>query len=235
MIVIAHFGPTHLGAYVAFAALAMAITGRFALHSASARTDRWLLLAFASGLGFQVLHGAEHLLQLGYWFARPTAAPWVTPWAAFGRDLLAPTTTDGQSTTGAELLHLIGNAIFLAALVAGALAVRRMSHTREIGPWLRRTLWLQGYHVVEHVSLTATWLLIGTPIGTSTLFGALTPGTVAGSATRVWIHFIINAVATWWAILAWRDVRAAGRRSLDSGHPSTAVDVAQAGTYQAAR
>ncbi|CAN5831567.1 hypothetical protein BH23ACT10_BH23ACT10_25030 [soil metagenome] len=235
MIVLAHFGPTHLGAYLALAALAMAIAGRFALHSASVRTDRWLLLAFAGGLGFQVLHGAEHLLQLGYWFARPTAAPWLTPWAAFGRDLLA-TTTDGQPTTGAELLHLIGNAVFLAALVAGALAVRRMPHTRGIGPWLRRTLWLQGYHVVEHVSLTATWLLVGAPIGASTLFGALTPGTVAGGTTRVWIHFVINAVATWWAILAWRDVRAAGRRGLESDPPRTTVEVTHSrGQYQTAR
>lgn len=153
----------------------------------------WLLVA-AAGIGFQVGHFVEHLAQLGYWAAHPSEAPWLTPWAAAGRDVL---TFGGPPTTGVEVLHLLGNLIFLVGVVGLWMYARgRVGGSRP----LRAALWLQGFHVGEHVLLTSTWLVTGSALGTSTLFGALDGAALSGY--RVWWHFIVNLAATILALRA---------------------------------
>lgn len=142
-------------------------------------------------LGFQVVHAFEHVLQLGYWAIHPTAAPWTTPWAVAGRDLLAGA-ADGQTGSGNELLHLFGNVIFLAGL-AGLLSLLRWSDETPHHSLLVAG-WLQTAHVIEHVALTTSWFLVGRAVGVTTLLGTLEGS--AGASVRVWAHFLINMIAT---------------------------------------
>ena len=159
------------------------------------RRYRLVSLVAASGLLFQVFHFGEHGAQLVYWFAHPTAPPWLTPWAEASRDMLS-----ANPVLGAELLHLIGNSWFMLALVALAALARSRS---VAGDWLdplARAHWIQAFHVVEHMALTATWFLFREPIGFSTVFGLL-EGQALSSFRVVW-HFSINLAATWYAVRA---------------------------------
>lgn len=148
-----------------------------------------LTLVAGAGLTFQLVHAAEHLAQAGAWALRPSQPPWLTPWAAAGRDALA---VGGDAVAGNELLHLLGNAIFMAGLVALAGVARRRSSR---GRALRFAVVVQGVHVAEHVALTGSVLLGGRAIGVTTLFGLLDAGPTLWTL-RVAAHFALNAVAT---------------------------------------
>ncbi len=163
---------------------------------------RLLAAVAASAIAFQVFHLIEHLLQAGYWLAHPDAPPWITPWARVGSDVIAAA-VDGRAATGNELLHLVGNLLFLSGLLALASVAGRTRRTsdRFNGP-LRWGLAIQGLHVAEHVALVATWFAAGQAHGVSTLFGALTPGTPTADALRVWFHFAVNLAATVAAVTA---------------------------------
>ncbi|MGH8945624.1 MAG: DUF6008 family protein [Acidimicrobiia bacterium] len=149
-----------------------------------------------AALVFQIVHFIEHLAQLGYWVLNPVSAPWLTPWAITGRDLLI---VDGTAASGNELLHLVGNLIFLGGLLALVTLARSEPRGEEI-PYLRPALWVQTVHVVEHLLLTGTYLAFGTAIGVTTLFGAASGA--FGSGLRVWAHFLLNLVGTYLAIRA---------------------------------
>lgn len=164
--------------------------------------QRGLIVTAIACLAFQGFHVLEHVLQAGAWLLRPDAAPWITPWAVPGRDLLA-SAADGRTGTGSELLHLLGNAIFLIGLVALALLARRRGLQSRA---LRIALGVQALHVAEHVVLTLTWATYAEANGLSTAFGLLEPGTIAGNAVRVWFHFLINLVGTLYAVAAVRDL-----------------------------
>jgi hypothetical protein len=166
------------------------------------RTRHLLLAVAAAGLGFQAVHTVEHLLQLGYWLAHPTSPAWLTPWASAGRDGLAAL-TDGRPMTGMELLHLLGNAIFLAGLCATLAVIGRDRAPQS----LAAVTWLQAAHVAEHVALTATTLLSGQAVGLTTAFGLLPPGGPASTALRVWAHFAINLALTLYALRGLHQVR----------------------------
>lgn len=148
-----------------------------------------------SGLAFQAVHFIEHLAQVGYWLARPLEAPWLTPWAVAGRDQLA---VGGDAVLGNEILHLVGNLVFLAGLGAFHLYCQRQ--TLETPPALRVATIIQSLHVAEHIALTATAVIWGKAIGVSTFLG-LVDGPVLTSY-RVWFHFLINLAATWAAAKA---------------------------------
>lgn len=157
------------------------------------------------GLAFQVFHVLEHGLQFGYWLVNPSARPWLTPWAETGAEglklwcsLVPVGAASRAAACGAELLHLFGNVIFLAGLLAFA-AVISSAGRRS----LRRALIVQWFHVAEHVLLTATVFVLGRPLGFSTAFGLLDAGPVA-SSYRVWFHFLVNLVATLFALAALR-------------------------------
>ena len=75
-----------------------------------------VVMAAVGLLGFQAFHVLEHGIQIGYWFGHPQAAPFLTPWAVVGRDVLAAPLGRGPAR-GAELLHLVGNLLFLGGLL----------------------------------------------------------------------------------------------------------------------
>lgn len=171
-------------------------------------------------LVFQVVHFIEHLAQLGYWMMHPSSAPWLTPWAMAGRDMLV---VDGTPASGNELLHLVGNLIFLAGLIALVILVWRVGRSIGEVPFLKPALWLEGIHVIEHVLLTGTYLAGGKAIGFTTLFG-LASGPF-GSGLRVWAHFLLNLVGTYFAVRAMLGMKRrglltiAGPSSERSAHP----------------
>lgn len=122
-------------------------------------------------------------------------------WAEAGRDALAAAAS-GPTTIGDELLHLAGNFAFLTGLLAAAAARRRGALPRARQTLLRAALWVQGLHVAEHLALTTTLILAGRGHGDSTGFGLFASGTTAAIAWRVWLHFLINLVATVLAVSA---------------------------------
>jgi len=87
---------------------------------------------------------------------------------------------------GMEVLHLIGNSIFLAGLASLYYCVP--------SKWVRWALYIETFHLYENISLTATAYFLGKPIGMSTLFGAVN---VIGErefavGCRVTWHFVMN-------------------------------------------
>src|ERR1700759_1420228 len=61
----------------------------------------------------QLGHLQEHVAQAGYWVFHPESQPWMTPWGtalANGFGLVDPS----KPTLGMEILHFVGNLIFLA-------------------------------------------------------------------------------------------------------------------------
>jgi hypothetical protein len=175
----------------------------FARRNWGSARMRLLIAVAAGGIGFQIFHVVEHVAQVVYWVVHPTALPWLTPWAVIGADALAEL-TDGHRGSGVELLHLVGNLIFLAGLAAAVRIVRaqRRPGTRP----LRVALWVQTAHVAEHVLLTVTWLATGRALGVTTAFGSLASLPSLEIALRVWLHFAINLVAT---VVALRGLHAA--------------------------
>lgn len=164
-----------------------------------------LKLAAAGALAFQAVHLVEHLAQFGYWAAHPKEAPWLTPWAAHGRDALA---VGGEAAVGNELLHLLGNVIFLGGLLALVTVCNRVGRDAGSVPSLRTATMVQGFHVAEHVALTTTSFVFGKSIGLSTFLG-LVDGPVMTSY-RVWFHFLINLIASWYAGRALVEMNADG-------------------------
>ncbi len=168
-----------------------------------ARPFRMLAAIAVAGVAFQAVHFVEHIAQAMYWVANPTAPPWLTPWAVVGRDALV---VDGTAASGTELLHLAGNAIFLAALFAlCVLAACKDTTVREF-QGLRPAIMWQSFHVMEHVALTGTYLVFGKAMGLSTFFGLVAAGPLMWSY-RVWFHFAINLIATVYAVRALREMQ----------------------------
>jgi hypothetical protein len=149
-----------------------------------------LTVVAVSGLLFQVVHVLEHAAQTAAWTARPNQPPWLTPWAATGRDCLAH---GGDLALGNELLHLVGNLVFLAGLAAPAGLVARFGAHRPRP--LTAALGIQGLHLAEHAALTASTAISGTAVGVTTALGRLSPGPGLWTL-RVIAHFTINAAAT---------------------------------------
>ena len=146
------------------------------------------------GIVGQVGHFQEHVAQAGYWVGHPNAQPWMTPWGTglangFGRvDMSKP-------TLGMEILHLIGNFIFLAGL-AGIMVITWRAQRTRARKWGKMGVWMQGIHGLEHLTLTLS-VAFGAKqaIGMSTWFGLMDPG--PGLWTyRIWWHAIANAVGT---------------------------------------
>lgn len=207
-----------VGGYVVLA-LALVTTLGLAGWLFARWLGRWTLVArllvvlVVGTVSFQVVHFFEHLLQIGHWFAYPAGPPWMTPWgqaAADGVGALLAGHHAGMAT-GMELLHLVGNWITFVGLIAVYVALRSW---RIWGPKMRATwfaFWLQLVHLGEHVSLTSTHLLVGRPIGLSTLLGAsfYLEGAWA-SSIRIWWHFVVNLAVVAAFLLAVRELRRAG-------------------------
>ncbi|MFB7915410.1 DUF6008 family protein [Streptomyces sp. NPDC056061] len=183
----------------------------------------------ALGVIGQFGHFQEHVAQAGYWIAHPNSPAWMTPWGdslARGMGQIDMT----KPSLGMEILHLVGNFMFLAGLVGIMQITRRASGQLTSRKWARMGVWMQGIHGIEHVVLTLSVALgASRAIGLSTWFGALEPG--PGLVTyRVWWHFVANAVGT--TIMAisvyhlWKERRSvkAGFEPVRDDGPSPARD-----------
>lgn len=145
------------------------------------------------GMLGQIGHVQEHFAQVGYWAANPNERAWMTPWGTGLADGFGALVS-GSPTLGMEILHLVGNFIFLAGLVGVVLITREAVHSKA-RKWGRMGAVMQGIHGLEHLALTVS-VAAGSPaIGISTLFGLLEPG--PGLWTyRIWWHLIANVVGT---------------------------------------
>ena len=182
---------------------------------ASGERRRALLTGVVFGtVGFQVFHLLEHGLQLGYWILNPKEKPWLTPWAETGVDGLAYWCSiwpgkGAAGPRGSELLHLVGNSIFFAGVVA-MLVLSLVAGVRSSA--VRGTVIFQGLHLVEHLVLTMTLFVSGSAWGASTMFGRWSGSEL--SSHRVWWHFTVNAIATVLGLLALRSLYRAGALSV---------------------
>jgi len=147
---------------------------------------------------FQLFHFAEHLIQLVAWLGGFRNMPYMSPWATELVWLLGESMVPGEEDyhrifmVGVELLHLIGNAVFLVGTFGLYWFLRN-----KLAGW---ALILQAVHVFEHIMLFFSAYYIHQSIGMSTAFGYFQPyGTdlydQAGLTTlRVWWHFIANLI-----------------------------------------
>ncbi|HTZ36847.1 MAG TPA: DUF6008 family protein [Stellaceae bacterium] len=153
------------------------------------------------GLAFQVGHFAEHAIQFAVWVSgtyqwvattfcgrdTPYMSPPLTRMVQIAGALLFPGSSPArQMMLGMELLHLMGNAIFLAT-IAGV-------YYFCPSKWVRYAFCLEGGHMCEHLALTATALFVGKPIGISTVFGQAVYwlGQEGAVGYRVTWHFAMN-------------------------------------------
>lgn len=146
------------------------------------------------GLVGQVGHVQEHVAQAGYWIANSGSKPWMTPWG----DSLARgygQIDASKPSLGMEILHLVGNFIFLAGLAGVVLITARVRNSRA-RRWGKMGVWMQGIHGVEHVVLTLSVAFGASRAwGLSTWFGALPAG--PGLWTyRIWWHGLANLVGS---------------------------------------
>jgi uncharacterized protein DUF6008 len=169
-----------------------------ALHIANRRRRAWVYGATSSviilGVLGQIGHLQEHVAQAGYWVLHPeSAVAWMTPWGsglAAGFQVVDPS----RATLGMEILHFVGNCIFLAGLVALMVITSRARATKA-RKWAKMGVWMQGIHGLEHLSLMLSVWVGGKAIGLSTWFGLLEAG--PGAVTyRVWWHFIANVIGS---------------------------------------
>jgi hypothetical protein len=166
----------------------------------------------ALGLAFQVGHFAEHALQFAIWLlgdlsnicGRNTA--WMSPWVmALVEELgalVAPTAPYARQTMlGMEVLHLIGNSIFLTGLICLYFVIP--------SKWVRWAIYIEAFHLYEHILLTATAFFVGKPIGMSTLFGAtsLIDSREFAVGFRVSWHFAMNLLPMPFAMIGFWEFR----------------------------
>lgn len=184
------------------------------------------LAVIGIGVVGQIGHLQEHVAQVAYWVAHPESPSWMTPWGTglargFGQ------VDKARPTLGMEILHLVGNFIFLAGLAAVAVVTRRARGTKA-RRWGVMGVWMQGIHGLEHLALTVSvWLGAKQAVGLSTWFGQLKAG--PGATTyRVWWHFIANVVGSFifamalWHLWRERGEIEAGYRDGGSGDGASA-------------
>jgi hypothetical protein len=163
--------------------------------------DNLLKILVGMGLAFQLGHFAEHAVQFAVWSAGKSQ--WVvatfcgrdTPYMSrpvtamvelVGAYLFPKADLARQMMVGTEILHLIGNCMFLAT-IAG---VFYFIPTKLV----RYALYIEGAHLCEHISLTLSAYYVGKPIGLSTLFGQASAlwGQELAVGWRVSWHFVMN-------------------------------------------
>ena len=180
------------------------------------------------GLLFQVGHFAEHAAQFAIWILGDLSnicgrnTPWMSPWVTelvqqTGVLLFPSTDPQRRMILGMEVLHLIGNSIFLTGLSCLYFCIP--------SKWVRWALYIESFHLYEHLSLTATAYFVGKPIGMSTLFGAanvLGDREFAVGCRVIW-HFAMNLLPMPFAMIGvmeyWREQ--AGSRSAKVSRSST--------------
>jgi hypothetical protein len=188
----------------------------------------FLVVLLGLGLAFQVGHFFEHAVQFAVWVSGnyqwvsanfcgrgvPYMSPPATEMVRFlGARLLAGDPPARQMMVGMEILHLIGNAIFLAT-IAGVFCLFPVR-------LVRYALYIEGAHMCEHVSLTMSAYLLGKPIGLSTLFGHAQSlwGIEAAVGWRVTFHFVMNLLPMPFVMVALMQQWSAAGASTNANHP----------------
>jgi hypothetical protein len=163
--------------------------------------DSFLAVCVGLGLAFQIGHFFEHFFQWAVWLSgnyqwvnstfcgRDT--PFMSPPAAeavrlMGEYLFPASSVSRQMMMGMEILHLIGNGIFLATIAGVFYFIP--------SKWVRYAFYIEGAHMCEHIALTLSAYYLGKPIGLSTMFGQapIWWGKEAAVGWRVSFHFFMN-------------------------------------------
>ena len=156
---------------------------------------RKLAIIFVGGsLIFQSFHTLEHLVQLSRWFNSPYSPPYMSPIAKTASSQLESSFASisniiGVPSLGMELLHLVGNAIFLT----GGVVLFFSPVFAKVRKYSLYALLFEGVHMIEHSILTISALSGNGAWGASTQFNLL-----AGSQLtthRIWWHGAMNLVA----------------------------------------
>ncbi len=163
---------------------------------ASFRFESFAVRAFAGltalAIAFQYGHFLEHIVQVLAWMTGYTHAPYMTDMGYalahyLGQTFFPVDAPERIHRLGMELLHLFGNAIFLV----GILGLWFFMRTRLV----KAAVIIQAFHLVEHISLTASSMMFDQALGLSTLYG-MPLSEFTSVAYRVWLHFIFNAIPT---------------------------------------
>lgn len=163
-------------------------------------TRKALICVITLGVVFQIGHFIEHATQAGMWVFVDRSTAYMSPLAMMLVHLIGGLLLKGQNMArqmlvGMEMLHLVGNLIFLGTLAG----MYHISPKREIG-W---ALKVETFHLYEHIMLTSTAIFLGKAVGLSTLFGgadALGDHNFAVGYRVLW-HFAMNLVPS--ALMAW--------------------------------
>jgi len=141
---------------------------------------------------FQIGHFAEHLIQVFAWIFGERMMPYMTGIGMWLMNLLGQTffpyeSEARQYALGFESLHLVGNLIYVFGTLGLWYFIR--GKTRMIANAF------QVFHVLEHISLTASFDFLNTAVVMSTLYG-IPMEHMTSVAYRVWWHFFANAIPT---------------------------------------
>jgi len=166
----------------------------------------FLALIVTLALLFQVGHFLEHLAQFSVWIFGPKDSMFMSSWAISLVEWLASFFTNADplqaKRIGVELLHFIGNFIFLIGISAYFYFNKSKS--------VKIAFWVQLIHVLEHTLLTVSILTVGVPLGISTLFGLQTSVRFFIGYRIIW-HFIINLIPSFYIVKAFLEQKRAGR------------------------
>jgi len=163
------------------------------------------------GLAFQVGHFVEHAVQFAVWVFGTSqwvvsnfcgrnvpyiSGPVMTAVSAAGAYLFPTADVARQMMMGTEILHLVGNAIFLTTIAGVGYFIP--------AKLVRYAFYIEAAHLCEHVSLTLSAYYLGTPIGVSTLFGQAPGlwGRELAVGWRVSWHFAMNLLPMPFVMLA---------------------------------
>jgi hypothetical protein len=154
----------------------------------------------AGGL-FQFFHTLEHIIQLIRWALSPYSPPYMSPVAKTAAKQLESTFAEltsitGIPTIGMELLHLVGNAIFLS----GGVVLYFAPAFKKIKPYALYAFLFEAIHLAEHLSLTYFAASKKSAWGSSTLFNLLSGPQL--TTHRILWHFTMNVLALAFYLLA---------------------------------
>jgi hypothetical protein len=155
----------------------------------------------AAGALFQIFHTVEHIIQMYRWGISPYSPPYMSPVAKTAAKQLESSFANtfnitGIPNIGMELLHLVGNSIFLT----GGIVLFYSPIFKKIKSYALYPVLFEGLHLAEHISLTFFAASKKSAWGSSTLFNLLS-GPQLTTHRIVW-HFIMNVLALAFYLLA---------------------------------
>lgn len=169
------------------------------------------------GTIFQAGHFVEHLIQAFKWMFGDRTVAYMSPLAhnltmRLGDLFYHSASLGRQHIMGMEILHLIGNLVFLVTICGMLYLLYDRHRPRILGdPTMKTMRWALGietFHLYEHIMLVTTAHYFNIAIGASTLFGAAAAVSLTfGVGFRVLWHFTMNAIPTYLMIRAVMNAR----------------------------